>query len=171
MPIDDRVGEPAVAWHDGEPFDVLLLPEVVEHVDDVSALVRDALAHLAPGGLLPASTINWTLRSDLAAIVSAEMVHRVPPRGTHRWAQFVRPEELEQTAAACGLVPGKRKGVASLPVVHRAWWTRSLAVDHIASDSGPPALAMPRCTGRDTVFSLSSRRCHKSSTSQAVAQW
>ncbi|MCU0976565.1 MAG: bifunctional 2-polyprenyl-6-hydroxyphenol methylase/3-demethylubiquinol 3-O-methyltransferase UbiG [Steroidobacteraceae bacterium] len=135
--IDYRVGEPDAALHDDESFDVLLLLEVVEHVDDVPAFVRDALTHLAPGGLLLASTINRTLRSYLAAIVGAEMIFRVLPRGTHHWAQLVRPEELEQAAAACGLVPGERRGMAYLPVVHRAWWTRSLAVNYIASFGKP----------------------------------
>lgn len=135
--IDYRVGEPDAVLHDSEAFDVLLLLEVVEHVDDVPAFVRDAVAHLAPGGLLLASTINRTLRSYLAAIVGAEMVFRVLPRGTHHWAQFVRPEELEQAAAGCGLTPGERRGMAYLPAVHRAWWTRGLAVNYIASFSKP----------------------------------
>jgi 2-polyprenyl-6-hydroxyphenyl methylase / 3-demethylubiquinone-9 3-methyltransferase len=133
LQIDYRVGEPQAALHDGESFDVLLLLEVVEHVDDVPAFMRDAVAHLAPGGLLLASTINRTLRSYLAAIVGAEVVFRVLPRGTHRWAQFVRPEELEQAAAACGLAAGERRGMAYLPAVHRAWWTRNLSVNYIVS--------------------------------------
>jgi 2-polyprenyl-6-hydroxyphenyl methylase/3-demethylubiquinone-9 3-methyltransferase len=139
LPIDYRIGEPQAALHAGESFDVLLLLEVVEHVDDVPAFVRDAVAHLAPGGLLLASTINRTLRSYLAAIVGAEVVFRVLPRGTHRWAQFVRPEELEQAAAACGLAPGERRGMAYLPAVHRAWWTRNLSVNYIASFGKHPA--------------------------------
>ena len=137
--IDYRTGEPDRALQDHESFDVLLLLEVVEHVDDLKAFVRDAVAHLAPGGLLLASTINRTLRSYLAAIVGAEVVFRVLPRGTHRWAQFVRPEELEQAAAACGLVPGERRGMAYLPAVHRAWWTRGLSVNYIASFGKPSA--------------------------------
>ena len=48
--IDYRVGEPDAALHDGESFNVLLLLEVVEHVDNVPAFVRDAVAYLAPGG-------------------------------------------------------------------------------------------------------------------------
>ena len=138
--IDYRVGEPDAALHDAESFDVLLLLlllEVVEHVDDMPAFVRDAVAHLAGGGLLLASTINRTFRSYLAAIVGAERVFRVLPRGTHHWAQFVRPEELEQAAAACGLTPGKRRGMAYLPAIHRARWTRSLAVNYIASFGKP----------------------------------
>lgn len=137
--IDYRTGEPATALHADESFDVLLLLEVVEHVDDVPAFVRSAVAHLAPGGLLLASTINRTVRSYLAAIVGAELVFRVLPRGTHRWAQFVRPEELEQAATACGLARGERRGMAYLPAVHRAWWTRDLSVNYIATFAKPPA--------------------------------
>jgi len=139
LQIDYRVGEPQAVLRDGESFDVLLLLEVVEHVDDVQAFVSDAVAHLAPGGLLLASTINRTLRSYLAAIVGAEVVFRVLPRGTHRWAQFVRPEELEQAAVACGLTPRERRGMAYLPAVHRAWWTRDLSVNYITSFGRPPA--------------------------------
>jgi 2-polyprenyl-6-hydroxyphenyl methylase/3-demethylubiquinone-9 3-methyltransferase len=141
--IDYRVGEPEAALHDGERFDVLLLLEVVEHVNDMPAFVRDAVAHLAPGGLLLVSTINRTLRSYLAAIVGAEMIFRVLPRGTHQWAQFVRPEELEQAATACGLAAGERRGMAYLPALHRAWWTRSLAVNYIASYSKGGAADVP----------------------------
>jgi 2-polyprenyl-6-hydroxyphenyl methylase/3-demethylubiquinone-9 3-methyltransferase len=137
LQIDYRVGEPDAALHAGESFDVLLLLEVVEHVDDVPAFVRDAVTHLAPGGLLLASTINRTLSSYLAAIVGAEVVFRVLPRGTHHWAQFVRPKELEQAAAACGLVLGERRGMAYLPAVHRAWWTSNLSVNYIASFGKP----------------------------------
>lgn len=137
LDIDYRIGEPDTTLHPGEVFDVLLLLEVVEHVDDVRTFVRDAAAHLAPGGLLLASTINRTLRSYAAAIVGAEMVFRVLPRGTHHWAQFVRPQELEQATAACGLAAGERRGMAYLPALHRAWWTRSQSVNYIASFSKP----------------------------------
>jgi 2-polyprenyl-6-hydroxyphenyl methylase/3-demethylubiquinone-9 3-methyltransferase len=137
LQVDYRVGEPQAALRDGESFDVLLLLEVVEHVDDVPAFVRGAAAHLAPGGLLLASTINRTLRSWLAAIVGAEVVFRVLPRGTHRWSQFVRPEELARAATACGLTEVERRGMAYLPAVHRAWWTRDLSVNYIASFCHP----------------------------------
>ena len=91
-------------------------------------------------GLLVASTINRKLRSYIAAIVGAEMVFRVLPRGTHQWGQFVRPEELAQAASTCGgLVPGERRGMAYLPAVHRAWWTRDLSVNYIASFGKPIA--------------------------------
>jgi 2-polyprenyl-6-hydroxyphenyl methylase/3-demethylubiquinone-9 3-methyltransferase len=65
------------------------------------------------------------------------MIFRVLPRGTHHWAQFVRPEELEQAAVACGLTPGERRGMGYMPAIHRAWWTRGLAVNYIASFGKP----------------------------------
>ena len=131
--IDYRVGEPEAALRDSEMFDVLLLLEVVEHVGNVEAFVRDAARHLRPGGLLLASTINRTPLSFFTAIVGAEYIFRALPRGTHRWAQFVRPDELKQVALAAGLTQQERRGMGYLPVVHRAWWTRDVSVNYIAS--------------------------------------
>jgi 2-polyprenyl-6-hydroxyphenyl methylase / 3-demethylubiquinone-9 3-methyltransferase len=135
--IDYRVGEPNAALRDGEMFDVLLLLEVMEHVDNVQAFLRQAVRHLKPGGLLLVSTINRTARSFVTAIVGAEYVFRVLPRGTHRWAQFVRPDELQAAAVACGLTQHDLRGMGYLPVVHRAWWTHSLSVNYIASFHKP----------------------------------
>ncbi len=136
--IDYRVGEPDAALHDGEAFDVLLLLEVVEHVDDVKTFLGDAVRHLKPGGLLLVSTINRTPLSFVTAIVGAEHVFRLLPRGTHRWSQFVRPDELERSAADCGLAQLDLRGMGYLPVVHRAWWTNRVAVNYIASFGKPP---------------------------------
>ena len=129
----DRIGEPEAALRDGESFDVLLLLEVVEHVDNVQGFVREAARRLKPGGLLLASTISRTARSFATAIVGVEYVFRVLPRGTHHWAQFVRPDELEQAAQAGGLKRHDCRGMRYVPVVHRAWWTRDLSVNYVAS--------------------------------------
>jgi 2-polyprenyl-6-hydroxyphenyl methylase/3-demethylubiquinone-9 3-methyltransferase len=133
LQIDYRVGEPDSALRAGESFDVLLLLEVVEHVDNLQVFVQQAARYLKPGGLLLASTINRTPRSFVTAILGAEYIFRLLPRGTHRWTQFVRPDELRQAAASCGLVQHDCRGMGYLPAIHRAWWTTNLSVNYIAS--------------------------------------
>lgn len=151
LAIDYRAGDPAQALQPGEQFDVLLLLEVVEHVQDMPAFVCSALAHLAPGGLVVASTINRTWRSFGLAIVGAEWLLRLLPRGTHRWADFVKPAELARAmAAAGGLCQQSLTGLRYTPVLHRAHWCRSTAVNYLASYTAGPATlpGSPRCGRR-----------------------
>ncbi len=137
LTIDYRVGEPQDTLQADDTFDVLLLLEVVEHVDHLQRFIAEASSKLKPGGLLLVSTINRTARSWVTAIVGAEFIFRVLPRGTHHWSQLVQPEELNQAARACGLLPHDRRGMGYLPVIHRAWWTKDLSVNYIASFSKP----------------------------------
>ena len=132
LAIDYRVGEPEAALRDDERFDVVLLLEVVEHVDDPAGLVGRAARHVAPGGLLFVSTIDRTWRSFAFAIVGAEYVFRVLPRGTHDWRRFVRPRELAAAAEEAGLELADLRGMHYLPVLHRASWTRDTSVNYIA---------------------------------------
>ena len=133
LQVDYRCGEVQRVLAVGEMFDVVLLLEVVEHVQDMATFVAKAVAHLAPGGLLVASTINRTGLSFALAIVGAEWVMRVLPRGTHRWAKFVTPAELAAAMAAAGLAQQSITGMRYLPVLHRATWCRSTAVNYLAS--------------------------------------
>jgi 2-polyprenyl-6-hydroxyphenyl methylase/3-demethylubiquinone-9 3-methyltransferase len=139
LPIDYREGDPHQALGLGARFDVLLLLEVVEHVQDLHAFVRSALAHLAPGGIVIASTINRSWRSFFFAIVGAEWVLRLLPRGTHRWSDFVTPAELAGAMAAGGLCQQSLTGLRYTPVLHRAQWCRSTAVNYLASFAAPAA--------------------------------
>lgn len=135
--VDYRCGEPARALAAGERFDLVLLLEVVEHVADVPAFVQQVLRHLAPGGVVVASTINRTWRSALLAIVGAEWLLRLLPRGTHRWSQFVTPAELAAAMAAAGLRQQHLRGMRYLPLWHRARWCRSTAVNYLACYAAP----------------------------------
>lgn len=131
--IDYRAGEAQSVLGPAEQFDVVLLLEVVEHVDNVAAFVAQAAAHLAPGGLLFAATINRTALSYAAAIIAAEYVFRLLPKGTHRWSQFVTPAELDAAAGLCGLQSEDCRGMLYLPLLHRARWTSSTSVNYIAT--------------------------------------
>jgi 2-polyprenyl-6-hydroxyphenyl methylase/3-demethylubiquinone-9 3-methyltransferase len=76
------------------PFDVVLNMEVIEHVADPGAYLRDTGRLIAPGGLMILATLNRTLKALLLAKVGAEYVLGWLPRGTHDWSKFLKPEEL-----------------------------------------------------------------------------
>lgn len=91
--------------------DLVLLADVLEHVDAQAAAMHAAARLLRPGGALFVNTIARTLRARLLAITLGEGLGLIP-RGTHQWRRFVRPRELDAMAAAAGLVPVHRTGEA-----------------------------------------------------------
>lgn len=139
LAVDYRSGDPSAALQKGERFDVVLLLEVVEHVADVAAFVTQAIGHVAAGGLLIVSTIDRTLKSLLFAIVGAEYLFRILPRGTHQWRRFVRPAELKEVVVSAGLRLDDLRGLRYLPVFHRASWVRDTSVNYIATFAHPGA--------------------------------
>jgi 2-polyprenyl-6-hydroxyphenyl methylase/3-demethylubiquinone-9 3-methyltransferase len=131
--VDYRLGDPGQALAPVESFDLVLALEVVEHVQDVAAFVGTVARHVAPDGLLLASTIDRTWKSFIFAIVGAEYVLRVLPRGTHQWQRFVRPSELAAAASRAGLQQIDLRGMRYLPLVHRASWCRDTRVNYLAT--------------------------------------
>lgn len=99
----------------GVRYDVVLNMEVVEHVPNVPAFMNECANLVAPGGAMAVSTINRTALSWLFAIVGAEYVLGWLPRGTHRWKQFVKPDEVERLLASDGLNVFARTGVRVNP--------------------------------------------------------
>lgn len=131
--VEYRLGEPELALHDDERFDVVLALEVVEHVSDLDAFIAATARCVAPGGLLFASTIDRTWKSFIFAIVGAEYLLRVLPRGTHQWRRFVRPAELAAAVGRGGLTQSDMRGMRYVPLLHQASWIRDTRVNYIAS--------------------------------------
>lgn len=102
--VDYRVESvESLAARAAQGFDVVTCMEMIEHVPDPSALVRALAALLRPGGALFLSTLNRTPTAFLLAIVGAEYLARLVPRGTHEYAKLVRPAEVAAWGRAAGL--------------------------------------------------------------------
>ena len=120
-----------------EKFDVVAAMEVVEHVADYRRFVAGAASLIKPGGLFLASTLNRTLRSFALAILGAEYVLRWLEPGTHRWEQFVTPEELSLAARQAGLRVMERKGVSYHPL-RRVWrLSDDLSINYLLAAKKP----------------------------------
>jgi 2-polyprenyl-6-hydroxyphenyl methylase/3-demethylubiquinone-9 3-methyltransferase len=95
-------------------FDLVTCVEVIEHVADKAAFLRDVAARLAPDGLLVMSTPNRTAASRVLLVGAAEAMGYVP-KGTHRWEDFIMPEEFEALLADAGLTVTAKRGIAWRP--------------------------------------------------------
>ncbi|MEI7494182.1 MAG: bifunctional 2-polyprenyl-6-hydroxyphenol methylase/3-demethylubiquinol 3-O-methyltransferase UbiG [Alphaproteobacteria bacterium] len=84
-------------------FDIVTCLEVLEHVPDSQRVIMACAELLKPGGHLFLSTINRNIKSYIFAIVGAEYVLNLLPRGTHNYKKFIGPSELEKKAQLCGL--------------------------------------------------------------------
>ncbi|MFM7379423.1 MAG: bifunctional 2-polyprenyl-6-hydroxyphenol methylase/3-demethylubiquinol 3-O-methyltransferase UbiG [Erythrobacter sp.] len=112
--LDIRYMAGEVAALDIGTFDLVTCVEVIEHVADKAAFMRDVAARLAPDGLLIMSTPNRTAASRVLLVGAAEAVGYVP-RGTHQWQDFVTPEELEGLLAEAGLTVTAQRGITWRP--------------------------------------------------------
>jgi 2-polyprenyl-6-hydroxyphenyl methylase/3-demethylubiquinone-9 3-methyltransferase len=120
-------------------FAVVCCMELAEHVPDPDALIATLARLLQPGGSLFVATINRTPRAFLAAIVAAEYLLRLVPRGTHEYARLVRPAELARAARTAGLTLHEIAGVSYDPWSRRAQLSNSADVNYIAHFSLAPA--------------------------------
>lgn len=105
----------ALAQEKPAAFDVITCMEMLEHVPDPASIINASFALLKPGGSVYFSTINRNPKSYAFAIVGAEYLMKMLPRGTHDYAKFIKPSELDQWARAAGLELVDLKGVSYNP--------------------------------------------------------
>ncbi|MCB1571636.1 MAG: bifunctional 2-polyprenyl-6-hydroxyphenol methylase/3-demethylubiquinol 3-O-methyltransferase UbiG, partial [Xanthomonadales bacterium] len=133
LKVDYReTGAEALAQTMGGEFDVVTCLEMLEHVPDPASVIRACADLLRPGGRLFVSTLNRTPRSFATAIVGAEYVMRLLPRGTHHYARFIKPSELGADLRAAGLVLEDLRGIGYNPLTRKAWLSDSVAVNYLA---------------------------------------
>ena len=116
----------------GERFDVLTCMEMLEHVPDPQRMLASLEELVRPGGSVFISTVNRNLKAFLLAIVGAEYVLKLLPRGTHEYERLIRPSELTRWARRAGLAPAAIAGIELNPLTERCRLTRDPSVNYLA---------------------------------------
>jgi 2-polyprenyl-6-hydroxyphenyl methylase/3-demethylubiquinone-9 3-methyltransferase len=131
LAIDYRIASVEALVTAGERFDLVCAMEVVEHVPDQPAFLKDTAALVKPNGGLVMATLNRTVRSFALGIVAAEYVLGWLPRGTHSWSRFVRPSEAARALRRGGLTVRDLAGVTYDPLRDRFRLSQDPAVNYM----------------------------------------
>lgn len=97
-------------------FDIVTCMELLEHVPDPASTIAACAKLAKPGGRVFFSTINRNPKSYLFAVIGAEYLLKLLPRGTHDYARFIRPSELSRWCRVAGLQPVELKGMTYNPI-------------------------------------------------------
>ena len=112
-------------------YDVVTCMEMLEHVPDPASIVRACSALVKPGGWVFFSTLNRNAKSFLFAILGAEYVLRLLPRGTHSYEQFIKPSELSAAARGAGLEPVSMRGMEYNPITQIYTLSSNTSVNYL----------------------------------------
>lgn len=113
-------------------FDIVTCLEMLEHVPDPASSIRACATLVKPGGHVFFSTINRNPKSWLFAIVGAEYVLNLLPRGTHEYLKFIKPSELERWSRAAGLKLQELTGMHYNPLTKQYWLGPGVDVNFLA---------------------------------------
>ena len=114
-----------------EYYDVVTCLEVLEHVPDPKSLINTCVQLLKPGGLLFLSTINKNPRSWITAIVGAEYIFNLLPKGTHEFDKFIKPSSLAKYVRDAEAELLETKGMFYNPLTHKANLNNDLGVNYL----------------------------------------
>ena len=112
-------------------FDIVTCLEVLEHVPDPGSLVKTCIQLLKPGGALFLSTINKNPRSWVTAIVGAEYIFKLLPKGTHEFNKFIKPSTLAKYVRDANAELIETKGMFYNPITHTANLNNDLGVNYL----------------------------------------
>lgn len=132
-----EVAAEALAQEMPAQFDRVTCMEMLEHVPDPSSIVRACASLVKPGGWVFFSTLNRNPKSFLFAIVGAEHVLNLLPKGTHEYARFIKPSELAQWCRDAGLELGATRGMEYNPLTRRYWLSADTSVNYLLACRRP----------------------------------
>jgi 2-polyprenyl-6-hydroxyphenyl methylase/3-demethylubiquinone-9 3-methyltransferase len=126
-----EVSAEALAAEQPQQFDVVTCMEMLEHVPEPAAVVLACADMAKPGGWVFFSTLNRNPKSFLLAVIGAEYVLRMLPRGTHEYARMIKPSELSQWARDAGLELQGFIGMEYNPFTQRYWLSQDTSVNYL----------------------------------------
>ncbi|MGM9427668.1 bifunctional 2-polyprenyl-6-hydroxyphenol methylase/3-demethylubiquinol 3-O-methyltransferase UbiG [Hydrogenophaga sp. MI9] len=132
-----EISAEAMALEQPASFDVVTCMEMLEHVPDPSSVVRACASLVKPGGWVFFSTINRNPKSFLFAIVGAEYLLRMLPKGTHEYAKMIRPSELASYCRAADLSLQQTRGMEYNPLTQRYWLSDDTSVNYLVATRRP----------------------------------
>ena len=132
-----EISAEALAAERPASFDVVTCMEMLEHVPDPASIVRACATLVKPGGWVFFSTLNRNAKSFVFAIVGAEYVLNLLPRGTHEYAKFIRPSELARDCREAGLEWKQTRGMEYNPLTRRYWMSQDTSVNYLVATQRP----------------------------------
>lgn len=128
-----KISAEALAEQQPGSFDHVTCMEMLEHVPDPGSIIKACATLVKPGGMVFFSTLNRKPKAYLLAIVAAEHILRMLPKGTHDYKTFIRPSELSQSARVAGLELKGMVGIEYSPLTRRFSLGRDIDVNYIAA--------------------------------------
>ncbi len=132
-----EVSAEALAAEAPAQFDVVTCMEMLEHVPDPASVVQACATLVKPGGWVFFSTLNRSAKSFFLAIVGAEYLLNLLPRGTHEYAKMIRPSELARYCRGAGLELQHTRGMEYNPLTERYWLSDDTGVNYLFATRKP----------------------------------
>ena len=132
-----KISAEALAQQQPESFDHVTCMEMLEHVPDPGSIISACATLVKPSGMVFFSTLNRKPKAYLLAIVAAEHVLQMLPKGTHDYKTFIKPSELSQSARAAGLELQGMVGIEYNPFNKRFSLGKDIDVNYIAAFKRP----------------------------------
>ena len=132
-----KISAEALAEQEPNSFDHVTCMEMLEHVPDPASIIAACAKMVKPGGMVFFSTLNRVPKAYLLAIVAAEHLLKMVPKGTHEYKTFIKPSELSQTARQAGLELQGMVGIEYNPFNKRFNLGKDIDVNYIAAFKRP----------------------------------
>jgi 2-polyprenyl-6-hydroxyphenyl methylase/3-demethylubiquinone-9 3-methyltransferase len=133
----ELIAAEALAAREPAGYDVVTCMEMLEHVPDPAAIVQACATLVKPGGHVFFSTLNRNPKSYLFAVIGAEYVLRLLPKGTHDYAKFIKPSELSQYVRNAGMNVNAFKGLGYNPLTKMYSLNQDTSVNYLVATTRP----------------------------------